>query len=105
MFKQRFVTMMHVFASVNYNDTFEEIKHIKSENKKKRSKKDQKWSTPLTQRPFQENKHKLVMISISLYTMSLMQIKKHEEQPHVRIYTVPTAQYSPEINQKRCTIA
>ena len=32
--------MMHVFASVNYNDTIEKIKHIKSENKKKLSKKD-----------------------------------------------------------------
>ena len=43
MFKQRFATMMHVFASINFNDTLGKIKHIKNENKKKRSRRDQKW--------------------------------------------------------------
>ena len=31
--------------------------------------------------------------------------KKHKELPHVRINTVSTAQYSPEKNQKRYSIA
>ena len=39
MFMQRFATMMHVFASISFNDTVEKIKHIQSENKIKRLKK------------------------------------------------------------------
>ena len=100
MFKQRFATMMHVFASVNYNDTIEKIKHIKSENKKKRSKKDQRWSTAITREQTQTSGD----TDFVVYEVSNAN-KKHKELPHVRINTVPTAQYSPEINQKRSSIA
>ena len=96
MFKQRFATMMHVFASINFNDTFEKIKHIKSENKKKRLKKDQTWpETITTERSQTENDTNFLEYDV-FHT-----IKNHKELPHVRINTVPTAEYSPEANQNR----
>ena len=83
MFKQRFATMMHVFASINFNDTIEKIKHIKSENKKKRLKKDQKRPTYFS-RERSPTDYETNDTNFTIY-----------ELPHVQINTVPTARYSP----------
>ena len=98
MFKQRFATMMHVFASINFNDTMEKIKHIKSENKKKRSKKDQRWPEAiLTERSQTDFENDVNFIVYDVFQT----IENHKELPHVRINTVPTAEYSPETNLNR----
>ena len=100
MFKQRFATMMHVFASVNYNDTIEKIKHIKSENKKKLSKKDQRLPRVISREESQTD-YETDLVVYDVFNTNI----KHKELPHVRINTIPTAQYSPEMNQKRSSIA
>ena len=94
MFKQRFATMMHVFASINFNDTIEKIKNIKSENKKKRTKKDQ---------PAERSQNDFETDVNSEYDV-FQTIQNHKELPHVRINTVPTAEYSPETNQNSSSI-
>ena len=90
MLKQRFATMMHVFASVNYKDIIEKIKQIKSENKKKRPKEDQKrpidFSRDRTQTDVAANESTCIGSDV------FGPHAKHKKLPIVRINTVPTAE-------------
>ena len=104
MFKQRFATMMHVFASINFNDTLGKIKHIKNENKKKRSKRDQKWpnfseNVPPDGAEEQYN-------SIEHATSDVFRTRKNQNDlpAMVRINDIPTATYSPNMQHKRSSI-
>ena len=99
MVKQRFATMMHVFASINFNDTIEKIKHIKSENKKKRLKKDQKRPTYFS-RERSPTDYETNDTNFTIYDVYQPNTNQ-QELPHVRINTVPTARFSPRTLSSR----
>ena len=98
MFKQRFATMMHLFASINFNDTVEQIKFIKSENKKNRSQRDQRWPAVSATEPSQLDEENDTDFVVSDVFNSL---KNHKDLPHVRFNSISSAKYSPETNLKR----
>ena len=101
MFKQRLATMMHLFASINFNDTVEQINYIKSENKKKISKRDRRWpafsATEQSQQNNRDNEKDTDFVASDVFHS----IKDHKDLPNVRFNSIPTAKYSPETNLKR----
>ena len=104
MFKQRFATMMHVFASINFNDTLGKIKHIKNENKKKRSKRDRKL--PNFANNFPPDGAEQQYNSIEHETSDIFRTRKNQNDlpAMVRINDIPTAKYSPKMQLKHSSI-
>ena len=104
MFKQRLATMVHVFASVNFNVTLGKIKHIKNENKKKRSKRDRKL--PNFANNFPPDGAEQQYNSIEHDTSDIFRTRKNQNNlpAMVRINDIPTAKYSPKMQLKRSSI-
>ena len=102
MLKQRFATMMHVFASVNFNDTIGKIKHIKSENKAKILAKDRKSTGANCRHSGTDN---TAETPNGIENGIIATDKKQTELPIVRIKTFPTAKYSPKTLPKRSSIS